>query len=215
MTYQRSNPPLALICLAGLLCAGAIMGCAEEKTPPDWNDVIEKEPEQGEEGNNDSGSEDPIDAALNRDICKDGPLEAPLQNCAPKVLPSTGDDGGDCVRRINQLRAECQCLLPLERWTEGEQCAEAHARYDAEHEQPHKGFQDKVCEQGGWAQNECPSWGGGWSRVIDGCLQMMWDEGPGEDFMAHGHYLNMSSQRYTKVACGGADGWFVQNFSND
>jgi len=38
--------------------------------------------------------------------------------------------------------------------------------------------------------------------MIGSCLQMMWAEGPGSDFSAHGHYLNMSSTNYTKVACG-------------
>ncbi|MFO0661228.1 MAG: hypothetical protein U0165_15555 [Polyangiaceae bacterium] len=52
---------------------------------------------------------------------------------------------------------------------------------------------------------------------MDGCLQMMWDEGPGSDFSQHGHYINMSSTSYTMAACGfytGSDGstWAVQNF---
>jgi hypothetical protein len=46
---------------------------------------------------------------------------------------------------------------------------------------------------------------------------MMWDEGPGEPFSAHGHYINMSNTRYSEVACGfyeTPDGklWSVQNF---
>ncbi len=41
--------------------------------------------------------------------------------------------------------------------------------------------------------------------------------GAGADYSAHGHYLNMSSTRYTKVACGyhtAPDGqvWAVQDF---
>jgi hypothetical protein len=52
--------------------------------------------------------------------------------------------------------------------------------------------------------------------MITGCLEQMWAEGPGEDFNTHGHYINMSSTSYTKVACGFADGmggvWAVQNF---
>jgi hypothetical protein len=45
----------------------------------------------------------------------------------------------------------------------------------------------------------------------------MWNEGPGEDFSKHGHYINMSSTKYTKVACGfwttpKGSVWAVQNF---
>lgn len=53
--------------------------------------------------------------------------------------------------------------------------------------------------------------------MIDGCLEMMWAEGPGTDFSAHGHYINMSNTGYKMVACGfhvTANGsvWSVQNF---
>ncbi len=46
---------------------------------------------------------------------------------------------------------------------------------------------------------------------------MMWNEGPGEDFEQHGHYLTMSSDEFTMVACGffqTDDGqvWSIQNF---
>ena len=45
----------------------------------------------------------------------------------------------------------------------------------------------------------------------------MWDEGPGEPFSEHGHYINMSNQEYRMVACGfyetsGGQIWSVQNF---
>ncbi len=55
-------------------------------------------------------------------------------------------------------------------------------------------------------------------QVISGCLQMMWDEGPGEPFSAHGHYINMSNTSYNRVACGfyttpSGSVWAVQNFS--
>ena len=49
--------------------------------------------------------------------CSSGPLAAPLANCQPEPLPSTGDPYADCVTRINQLRWECQCLPGLQRWT--------------------------------------------------------------------------------------------------
>jgi hypothetical protein len=45
----------------------------------------------------------------------------------------------------------------------------------------------------------------------------MWDEGPGEPFSEHGHYLNMSSTQFSKVACGfstsGQGVWANQNFA--
>jgi hypothetical protein len=48
-------------------------------------------------------------------------------------------------------------------------------------------------------------------------LQLMCDEGPGEPFIEHGRYINMSSLDDTKVACGfsssSAGVWSNQNFS--
>lgn len=46
---------------------------------------------------------------------------------------------------------------------------------------------------------------------------MMWDEGPGDFYGGHGHYINMSSTQYSRVACGFhvlADGsvWATQDF---
>ena len=143
--------------------------------------------------------------------CDSGPLDEPIDGCSPDPLPSTGDPYEDCVRRINQLRWECQCLPPLERWHEGESCADQQAAYDAENNTSHGGFNAGICSPRGMAQNECPGWGS-WPRVISGCLQMMWDEGPGQPFSEHGHYINMSNTSYTRVACGAGGGWFVQNF---
>jgi hypothetical protein len=146
--------------------------------------------------------------------CSDGPLEAPIPNCAPEVLESTGDLAQDCVNRINQLRYQCQCLPPLERRTEGESCANQHAEYDSTNGS-HAGFSANICEPGGMAQNECPGWGST-DMVVSGCLQQMWDEGPGP-FPAHGHYTNMTNPDFSMVACGFYETdnnkiWSVQNF---
>jgi hypothetical protein len=103
----------------------------------------------------------------------------------------------DCVRIINQYRASIG-LPPYQRWTDRESCADNEAKNDAEINKPHGSFGS--C--GEWAQNACPGWSGTPERMIGSCLQMMWAEGPGSDFSAHGHYLNMSSTNYTKVACG-------------
>jgi hypothetical protein len=136
---------------------------------------------------------------------------------------STGDAAQDCVNRINQFRAEYACLPPLERWTEGEACANQMAEYDGGEDSAHAGFQDDICE-GGSAQNECPGWRSE-EQVVDGCLQAMWDEGPppteqcsGACFQEYGHFINMTNTRYTRVACGffttaGGEVWAVQNFT--
>jgi hypothetical protein len=147
--------------------------------------------------------------------CDEGPLDAPIANCRPAPLPSIGDPREDCVRRINQLRWACQCLPPLQRWTEGESCADQHAEYDSTRS-PHAGFSGGICSPGGWAQNECPGWGS-IEAIISGCLQAMWDEGPGEPYSQHGHYINMTNPSYSMVACGfhetpGGQVWAVQNF---
>lgn len=176
-------------------------GVGPEPEPDMADPGPEPEPDMSEGG----------DAPPFENPCTSGPLDAPIEGCAPQVLPSTGDVREDCVRRINQLRWECQCLPPLERWHEGESCADEQAVHDAMHNAPHKGFNERICQPSGHGQNECPRWGS-WGSAIGGCLQMMWDEGPGEPFIEHGHYLNMTNPRFSKVACGGSDGWFIQNF---
>ena len=143
--------------------------------------------------------------------CDGGPLAQPIPGCAPAALPSSGDLEQDCVDRINQLRWECQCLPPLARWTEAEACSDQQSADDQASNSPHGNF--GVCGEN--AQNTCPNWGSE-SQVISGCLQMMWDEGPGEPFSAHGHYINMTNPNYSRVACGfstsNAGVWANQNF---
>ena len=143
------------------------------------------------------------------------PLPLPITPCTPEPLPTTGDPHEDCVRRINQFRCECQHLPPLLRWTEGEACADSMAEYDSTRS-PHSGFRDGICG-GGYGQNECPGWPG-IASTVSGCLQQMWDEGPGDFYgpPPHGHYINMSSTSFSRVACGFYEGssgtWAVQNF---
>ena len=166
-----------------------------------------------------------IDMAVEEDIIPPielpesctGPLEEPIANCYPGVLPSTGDLYEDCVRRINQLRAECQCLPPLEYWLEGEDCANEQAEYDAVNNQAHAGFNAGICGPSGRGQNECPGYQSE-NQVISLCLQQMWDEGPGESFQQHGHYINMTNPGHQRVACGfftseQGQVWAIQNFS--
>jgi len=154
-------------------------------------------------------------ALASKNVCANGPLSRPRPSCAPPPLRSTGDPHEDCVARINQLRWSCQCLPPLQRWKDGEKCAGKQAKHDSKRG-IHAAFNDDVCKPKGRAQNECPGWPST-PEVIHGCLQAMWDEGPGKRFSKHGHYLNMSNAEYEQVACGFAkssDGqiWSVQNF---
>ena len=150
------------------------------------------------------------------------------------VDPSDGDTGGDgdadgdsdsdadgddplaayrisCVDKINEYRAT-EGLAPYERWTEAESCADDQARQDSVSGTAHGALGQ--CDE--WAQNECPGWGS-LDQIISSCLQMMWDEGPGDDFQFHGHYINMSSEAYTHAACGfyttsRGEVWAVQDF---
>lgn len=117
-----------------------------------------------------------------------------------------------CVDVINQYRATL-ALPPYERWIEAEVCSGEEAQSDSMTQTPHGAFG----QCGEWAQNECPGWPGPPEALLDGCLASMWAEGPGEPFSEHGHYLNMSSTQYTKVACGfyqtgQGDYWAIQNF---
>lgn len=92
-------------------------------------------------------------------------------------------------------------------------CASDQCKSDSMSGQAHGAFG----QCGEWAQNECPGWPGPPESMIVNCLQMMWDEGPGQDFQKHGHYINMSSMQYTEVACGfyetpNGSFWAIQNF---
>ncbi len=126
-----------------------------------------------------------------------------------------GDDSiqQTCVDAINDYRAGIG-LPAYARWKSAEACTDEQAESDAKSGSAHGAF--GACEE--WAQNECPGWPSADPEAsLLGCLEQMWAEGPGEDFGAHGHYLNMSSKNYTQVACGfytTDDGklWAIQNF---
>jgi len=116
-----------------------------------------------------------------------------------------------CVDGINRYRAT-KGLTPLARAVANEPCANSESADDARTQEAHGSF--GMCRER--AQNACPNWPGPAERMIDECLQAMWDEGPGE-FPAHGHYENMANPEFTGVACGfvtQADGslWAVQDF---
>lgn len=116
-----------------------------------------------------------------------------------------------CVDRINAFRATLD-VPPLQRWTAQERCVDGQAESDARTGEAHGKFGD--C--GERAQNECPGWRS-IDQTIQDCLQSMWDEGPGEPFSEHGHFLNMSDPEHTQVACGfyatpNGEVWAIQNF---
>jgi hypothetical protein len=141
---------------------------------------------------------------------------AASSSAASSSAATTGGGATDpaqiCVDGINAFRATLN-LPPYARWTPEEVCASDEAAKDAVANQAHSAFG----QCGEWAQNECPGWGGPPASMIGDCLQMMWDEGPGAFNEGHGHYINMSSTSYTKVACGFhvlANGkvWATQDF---
>ena len=112
-----------------------------------------------------------------------------------------------CVDAINADRATLG-LPPYARWTTDESCVDGQAQSDAASDTAHGAF----TRCGEMAQNECPGWPGPAGTMIGDCLKAMWAEGPGG-----GHYDNMTSTSYTKVACGFytlADGsvWATQDF---
>ena len=130
----------------------------------------------------------------------------------PDAAPGDGSAEQLCVDTINQYRATLG-LAPYQRWNAEESCADGQAKSDSQSGTAHGAFGQ--CTEN--AQNECPGGPGQPSTMIPQCLAMMWAEGPGSDFSAHGHYINMSSTQYTKVACGFytlQDGsvWAVQDF---
>jgi hypothetical protein len=117
-----------------------------------------------------------------------------------------------CVAKTNELRARAG-VGPVARRADVERCVDSEASSDAAAGQAHGAF--GRCGES--SQNECPGWGGTPDSVVPGCLQSMFDEGPGEPYQDHGHYINMTTAKYTGVACGFAtapDGrvWLVQDF---
>ncbi len=138
----------------------------------------------------------------------------PVATRTPTPRPTGGSNDASqlCVDTINQYRASIG-RAPLARWTEAEACVEDQGFADSASGTPHSAFG----QCGEWAQNECPGWPGPPEQMIEGCLAVMWAEGPGEPYSQHGHYINMANPGYTKVACGFAvlpNGrvWALQDF---
>lgn len=132
---------------------------------------------------------------------------------APELLEALHSG---CVAFVNEKRGGMN-LTALERWTAGEACSDAQASTDMQDAGAHGSF-GSCAEK---AQNTCPGWPTDTStaahlETLRSCLQTMWDEGPGEPYSEHGHYLNMSSTDYSALACGVATSagklWVNVNF---
>jgi hypothetical protein len=151
------------------------------------------------------------------------PTSPPVTDASapPAPTPVIAADGGDetlasaralCVQTINDYRATLG-LAPYAAWDAVDSCVDGEAQADSISGTPHSAF--GTCAE--HAQNECPDWPMAPASLIPKCLQDMWNEGPGTDFEAHGHYINMSSTKYTKASCGffqtaGGHWWATQDF---
>jgi hypothetical protein len=124
---------------------------------------------------------------------------------SPSGVAMAGEDSNllrqVCLDFTNQKRAT-ESKAPLLRWESANNCADKQAMNDQADNSPHGHF--GACGES--AQNTCPNWPAGDSlaqvKAVRSCLQMMWNEGPGVSYSAHGHYLNMSSTSYTQLTCG-------------
>lgn len=135
----------------------------------------------------------------------------------------------NCLAKINEYRAT-ENLKPLALAAEEKQtCTDDEAAADLASGKAHGHFGD--CGES--AQNSGPNFTASWLKnatgVSDYYLEMMWSEkqlvesgkadlNSAADFSKIGHYKNMRSASYTKVACGialssdGKKGWFNVNF---
>ncbi len=121
-----------------------------------------------------------------------------------------------CVDLINQKRATLG-LPALARWRDGEALATSEVHSDAKEGVPHAAYRRSTRRETS-AQNECQNSDARPAPMINVCINDMWNEGPETgDGQNHGHYLNMTSPLYAKVACGFATApngtlWSAQNF---
>ena len=101
-------------------------------------------------------------------------------------------------------------------------CLDMQATLDAGRNTAHSAF--GRCRES--AQNECPGWNST-ERVIVGCTDLMWGEGPPPAgtpcgggttcYSQHGHYINMTSAGYHRMSVGffrtsGTTYWSLQDF---
>jgi|GEM_PF-1935350 len=124
------------------------------------------------------------------------------------LVSNSGDLRVDCLNAINAYRASIgRSALTLKNDATTNSCVDKQSADDGAIGAAHRNF-GKCGES---AQNECPGWGGETGTAQNGCLKMMWGEGPGG-----GHYENMANAAYRQVSCGyaqvGGKLWMIQNF---
>jgi len=107
-----------------------------------------------------------------------------------------------CQETINTYRSSIS-LAPLAHWTDSAPCFSRQADLDFAAGTGHANF--GLCKES--AQNTCPGWDSDTTfsarvSTMKRCILGMWNEGPGEPYSAHGHYINMTNTSYTKVGCG-------------
>ncbi len=149
----------------------------------------------------------------NSNVQESNSQNAPTQNAntqdantttAPSALACPGDANDAyasvriaCVQAINRYRATLG-LAAYARWCGTASCIDQQTHQDSQQQSAHSAFGD--CSE--HAQNECPGWSTPVQAQLIACLGQMWAEGPGSDFSQHGHYINMTSQTYTRIECG-------------
>ena len=134
------------------------------------------------------------------------PLPTPTDTTDPYAATRV-----QCINKVNSLRASIG-LVPLVYWADKDSCSDTEAKDDCLSGAAHGAF-PRCGEQ---AQNECPGYGSQ-SSIVNGCLTSMWNEGPGQPYSQHGHYINMTNIAYTKVSVGfyttpSGSVWAVFNF---
>ena len=186
----------------------AVAACSADPDP-----TIDPTADSGPNPTQDSGTPPKTDSGSTKDSGTPPPPVVDSGSPPPVVDAGSSSLQQHCVDKINQYRATLS-LPALARVPAKEACADGQSKTDALANKAHSAFGQ--CSE--FAQNECPGWPtSNMQQSLDGCLQMMWNEGPGADFNTHGHYINMSSTKYTKVFCGFYDMgngkfWSVQDF---
>ncbi len=149
----------------------------------------------------------PFAFCLVANSCATGDAAQTLAN--PDVTDTSSSQSGSwnglrqaCLDFTNAKRASL-ALDPLTQWATADSCSDKQALNDQTANAAHSHFGS--CDER--SQNTCPGWPAGSDFAsqkgsLESCLQMMWDEGPGEPYSAHGHYINMSNASYTKLTCG-------------
>lgn len=142
------------------------------------------------------------------------PTAAPTQVSTPAAPPAADRFAAArqrCLDETNAYRARVGAP-PLVYRQDKSSCTDTDARGDATNGTIHGG--SGRCAFG--AQNECPAWSGTGAGIVASCLKSMFEEGPGQPYSEHGHYINMTGRDYRGLACGfyeaGGKVWLVQNF---